>query len=403
MRILLIHNYYQQRGGEDECAEQDGRLLRSRGHEVSLYSRHNDEIKALSLRGKVILFLETLWSRRTVRDIRRMVAEFKPDVAHVHNFFPLISPSVFHACKAAGVPVLYTLHNYRLMCPTGWFFRNAAACEDCATHSLWQGLRYRCYHESRSQTAAVALMLWAHRRLRTWQKTVTAYVVLSEFSRRKFEEAGLPANRLFLRRNFQEATPSRDEQPRSGALFVGRLSREKGVEFLLRSWRQLPEVPLTLLGDGPLRLWVERYVTENGMRQVQIAGFRPQAEIVQRLRSAEVLIVPSLWYEVCIRMIIEAYAAGTPVVASRLGSLVDMVSHGQTGLLFNPEDEADLAAKVKQAIANPPETERWGREARIRFKRDFSPDVAYTRLLDIYAMALDLQNRKPTDGDPISS
>jgi len=217
MRILLIHNYYQQRGGEDECAEQEAALLREHGHEVRLYARRSDELKAAGALRRALVPLQAAWSFRTGRDIARLSADFQPDLAHVHNFFPLISPSLFYACAAPRIPTVFTLHNYRLLCPGAWLFRAGAVCEDCLRRSLWQGVRRGCYHGARSHTAAVALMLAVHRRLGTWRRKVSAFVAPSEFARRKFIEGGLPADRVHLRYNFQAAPDPAAPAQRTGA------------------------------------------------------------------------------------------------------------------------------------------------------------------------------------------
>ncbi|MEM2001951.1 MAG: glycosyltransferase, partial [Candidatus Methanomethylicaceae archaeon] len=168
MRILMLHNYYQHWGGEDASTEQELRLLRRHGHEVLFYSRHNNEIKSFSLFRKALLFFEASWSLKSYNEIKKLIRDFQPDVAHFHNFFPLISPSAYYACAEMGIPVIQTLHDYRLLCPTGWLFRDGRVCEDCFSNSLWHGIKFGCYHNSRTQTADVALMLKTHRILRTW-------------------------------------------------------------------------------------------------------------------------------------------------------------------------------------------------------------------------------------------
>jgi len=387
MRILMVHNYYQRWGGEDESTEQELRLLSRHGHEVRLYSRHNNEIKAFSLLRKGLLFFEPTWSWKSYNEIKRILLEFQPDIVHFQNFFPLISPAAYYACAEIGVPTIQTLRNYRLLCPIGWLFRGGSICEECSKHSLWRGIRYGCYHNSRLQTASIVLMLKMHRLLGTWQKKVDIFIALTEFARRKFVEGGLPASRIVVRPNFLGDDPGFAETIREYVLFVGRLSAEKGLTVLLEAWRDLPDVPLKIVGDGPIRPWVEGYIRRNRLRKVELVGFVPLAEVLQYLRGAFLLVMPSMWYETFGRTIIEAYATGTPVIASRLGAMAELVEEDETGLLFNPGDPGDLVAKVRYAMEHSQEVARWGRNARLVFERRYSADAAYESLMTIYDMA----------------
>jgi len=382
MRILMVHNYYQQRGGEDECTDQEIQLLRDRGHQVQLYARHNDEVKAWPLHRRAEMFMGTSWSARTVREIGNQVETFQPDVVHVQNFFPLITPSVFHATR--GVPTVSTLHNYRLMCPTGTYFRNGNVCEKCRLHGLGSGIRHRCYRGSAVQTAAVALMLRRHRRMRTWDRQVSAWVALTPFARDKFVEAGLPADRILVRPNFlyHDIEPGGDE--RSGAVFVGRLSEEKGLAFLLDAWRQLPDIQLRIIGEGPQRAALETMIERKGLTNVHLAGRMPLEDVLEQIRCAACLVMPSRWYETFGRTIIEAYAAGTPVVAPRHGAMADLVDHGKTGWLYDYDDTPGLVESVQNILRDPVAAREVGRRAREVFEEQYSRDAGYESLVAVY-------------------
>lgn len=384
MRVLIVHNYYQRRGGEDEATEQEFQLLKRHGHRVHFYCRHNDEIKTFSVLRRGLLFFEATWSLRSYREVKQVIKEFKPDIVHCHNFFPLVSPSVYYACAECGVRVIQTLDDYRLLCPTGWFYRQGKVCEVCLTHSLWQGVLYGCYHNSRVQTASIALMLATHRLLRTWIRKVDAYIALTEFSRRKFIEGGFSESKIFVQPNFLAEDPGLGDPVREYAIFVGRLSPEKGLDILLESWRSLPDVPLKIVGDGPLRPWVEEYIRQNNMKQIELVGFVPLNVVLQYLKGAFFLVMPSVWYETFGRTIIEAYATGTPVIAGSLGAMAELVEDGKTGLLFKPGEPKDLITKVHYALGRPEELARWGQEARRIFEQKYSSDSAYKNLLKIY-------------------
>lgn len=387
MRILMVHNYFQHWGGEDESTEQEVRLLEGYGHDVQLYSRHSDEIKSFSLLRKGLLFFEPTWSLRSYREIKRVIREFKPEIAHFQNIVPLVSPAAYYACADSGVPVVQVLHDYRLLCPTGWLFRDGEVCEACLEHSLCRGILYGCYHRSRIQTASIVLMLAIHRLLKTWLRKVEAYVALTEFSRRKFIEGGLPESKVVVRPNFLDKAVALGEPIREYVVFVGRLSREKGLATLLEAWRNLPDVPLKVVGDGPLRPWIERYIRQNGLNQVELVGFVPGEVVLEYLKRAFFLVMPSVWYEALPRTIIEAYATGTPVIASRLGAMVDLVEEERTGLLFNPGDPGDLSARVQYALERPGQMARWGREAHHVFEQKYSSASAHKSLMEIYDKA----------------
>ena len=387
MRILIIHNYYQSRGGEDESVDQEVALLRKTGHEVYLYSRHNNEIKNFSLPRRCLLFLEPTWSQRTFREIKRVIKKFVPDVVHVHNFFPLISPSVFYACSEMRVPVIHTLRNYRLLCHTGLLFRKNRICEECVDCSIWHGLIHRCYHNSYLQTASISLMLSAHRLMHTWQNKVSLFVASTEFSRAKFVKAGIPEKRIIVRPNYLLNDPGIGAEKRDGALFIGRLSHEKGLELLLNAWKELPDLPLTITGDGPLRPWMENFISRNNIKQIHIAGFLPADSVFKKLKKALFLVMPSTCYETFGRVIIEAYACGTPVLASRLGAMAELVQEDKTGLLFKAGGAADLAKQVRHALNNIDNLYKWGRAGRNLFEEKYSGEIAYQRLMDIYTHA----------------
>lgn len=384
MRILMIHNYYQCRGGEDESAEQELQLLKAYGHEVQFYSRHNNEIKSFCPLRKGLLFFETSWSLKSYREIKEIIRKFNPDIAHFHNIFPLISPSAYYACMESGVPVVQTLRDWRLLCPLGWFFRNGAICEECFKRSLFRGILHGCYHESHIQTIPIVLMLKVHRLLNTWQKKVDAFITLTDFSSRKFIEGGLPATKIFTRPNFLAKDPGIGESARNYALFVGRLSMEKGVITLLKAWKELPEIPLKIVGEGPLRPRLERYIREHALTQVELIGYVPLDVVFECLKKSLFIVMPSTSQETFGRIIIEAYATGTPVIASRIGAIIDLVEEGKTGLLFKPCDPDDLLAKVQYTLEHPTEVANWRQEARYTFEQKFSSEVAYKRLMEIY-------------------
>lgn len=397
MRILMVHNYYQQRGGEDESTENEVRLLEKNGHTVLLYSRHNNEIKTFSLWRKFKLLGEPTWSRRTFREICEIIGEFRPEIVHVQNFFPLISPAVFYACDLCGIPVVCSLRNYRILCPSAFFFRNGKICEECVESSLWKSLQHECYRSSHIQTAAVLCMLVVHRLAKTLEHKITLFTALTNFSRDKLVAGGLPRTRIVVRPNFLAQDPSVGEGPRRGFVFAGRLSEEKGVSTLLEAWTRHPEIPLTIIGDGPLKKWAENYIRENGLIHIRMTGRLKSDEVLAEIKKAVALVAPSLWYETFGRTIIEAYATGTPVIASRLGAMAELVVDGETGMLFAAGEAEDLSEKVRTLMSSRETDLNMGAKARQVFETRFSAEQAHASLMKIYEQALAMRKMEGTD------
>jgi glycosyltransferase involved in cell wall biosynthesis len=389
MNVLMVHNYYQQPGGEDESAEQEISLLQRHGHTVHLFSRHNNEINSYSPIQKALLFFEPTWSFTTYRQIKDLLLSLDIDIVHIQNFFPLVSPALFYACHELNKKTFCMLHNYRLLCPNSIFYRDGNICEDCLGGTLWSGVIHKCYHESALQSASIALMLKTHRLAKTWVDKVDAYITLSEFTRRKFIEGGLPISKLFVRPNFLIEDPGIGEHDREYALFIGRLSPEKGVMTMIDAWKNHPNIPLKIIGEGPERPHIEEIIRLHQLNQIELLGFLPLIEVYKALKKALFLVMPSVWYETFGRVIIEAYATGTPVIASRLGGMEEIIIEQKTGLLFTPGDALDLSTQVQYAIDHPQELSTWGKQARSQYEQKYTADSAYEKLISIYEEVLE--------------
>ncbi len=389
MKILLIHTSYQQPGGEDVVFEQECSLLQRAGHEVVVYYRTNWEAERYSGIRRPQLAKHAVWAADSHRDVAELLRKHRPDVVHIHNTFMMISPSVHWACREADVPVVQTLHNYRLFCPDANFYRDDRVCEECATHSLWRGIRHKCYRDSRAASATAALMLAIHRGLGTWTHTVACYIALTEFARQKFIAGGLPRHRIAVKPTFVSPDPGRKDGMGDYAIFLGRLSPEKGVRTLLSAWKQLRvSIPLIIIGDGPLRCEVESQVISGGLNGVSFRGGVPREEALGAVKKARFLVLPSECYENFPMSIAEAFACGVPVICSRLGAMQEVVTDGFTGLHFTPSDSEDLVAKVEWAWTHPREMEEMGREARAEYKAKYTAQRNYEMLMEIYTKAI---------------
>jgi glycosyltransferase involved in cell wall biosynthesis len=385
MKILSVHNSYQQPGGEDQVFAQEADLLRLHGHQVLLYQASNDQVTGTN---PLVLLGNTIWNRQTYRELRALMQRERPEIVHVHNTFPVISPAAYYAANEEGIPVVQTLHNYRLLCPAYTLFRDGHVCEDCVGKSIpWPSVVHACYRASRPATAAVAAMLATHNYKQTWSKTVSAYIALTDFARDKFIQAGFPAAKIFVKPNCLQADPGRGEGRGNFALFVGRLTPEKGISTLLEAWRELGhELPLQVAGDGPMAPEVEQASRET--ENVTWLKWLPRAEILQRMKHASVLVLPSKWYEGFPMILAEAFAVGLPVIASNLGSMSSIVDHGRTGLHFEAGNASDLVDKVRWLRAHPAEAMHMRTQARLEYEAKYTGDRNYAQLMRIYESVL---------------
>lgn len=385
MRVLFAHNYYQQSGGEDAVVANEQRILSQHAHDVRLFSVSNDDIAGTWMK------LKTAWQtpyapagRERLRD---QIVDFRPEIVHVHNFFPLLTPAIYDACREARVPVVQTLHNYRTICAGSQLMRNGRPCEDCVGASPYKAVLHKCYRDSRLGSFAVARMIGVHNRKDTWRKKVDQFIALTEFARSRFVDGGLPAEKISVKPNFvadPETSGKGDGSNREGALFVGRLSAEKGVGTLLQAWKSI-DVSLAIAGDGPLAEPLRETVT--GMSSARWLGRLSPENVTEAMRSAELLIMPSEWYEGFPMVLVEAFSCGLPVIASRLGGMAEIIEDGVTGLHFTPGDAEDLTNKVRWAAAHPKEMRAMGRQARQTYEQKYTPDVNYTQLMAIYEAA----------------
>jgi len=393
MKLLLCHDYYQQPGGEDQVFAAESRLLASRGHEVVQYTKHNDAINQM---GRWEAARKTLWNREVYHELRDLIRRERPDVLHATNIFPLISPSAYAAARDEGVPAVQSLHNYRLLCPNALFVRKGSVCESCLGRWVpWPGVIHACYRDDRAASAVVATMLAVHRAKGTWRRLVNCYITLTEFSRRKFVEAGLPPERIAVKPNFVPEDPGPGEGRGEYAVYAGRLSPEKGVDTLLDGWARLQrQVPLKIVGDGPLDETVR--TAAEGNHAIQWLGRRPHDEVLELIGGAKFLAYPSNCYETFGLAIAEAFAKGTPVIASRLGAMSELVADGRTGLLFQPGDPSDLAAKVEMLWDDDGSLGYMRGEAREEFERKYTADENYRILMSLYEGVLD-RTQRPAD------
>ena len=400
MRVLILHNRYRQHGGEDAVAEAETDLLRSRGVEVLRLDADNDADPRVDLKGALGLALNSHWSNESYRGVREICREFRPDIAHVHNFWLRLTPSVHAACHDAGVPTVQTLHNYRLFCASAQFHRDGHRCEDCLGRVPWRGVVRRCYKDSFLASAAAARMIVSNRMRGTWTNGVDMFIALSEHSRRLFVEGGIPDERIRIKPNFvTDAVRNRIPPSRSADfLCVGRLSEEKGVDRLLFAWAAaaLPApARLLVVGDGPERAKLEQQAAQLGISPtVFFLGSRPLAEVLPLYGRARAVALFSLFHECFPRTLVEAMSAARPVVASNAAGLDELVS-SDIGLQFDPQDTPACAHALRRIYNEPDLADSMGSAARARYLRHYTPDRNFQMLMDIYQSAMGRDVRVP--------
>ena len=384
VKILVLHTYYQQRGGEDESFEMEVALLRAYGHNVTALTYSNKKLNEISFWNRA---KTTLWNQKAYEETRRVIRYSRPDIIHIHNTFPYASPAVIHAASAEGVPVVVSLRNYRLMCLNGLLYKQGKVCEACIGKLPWRGVVSRCYRDSLSASSVVAAMLTTHRVLGTWEKA-DYFISLTNFAMRKFVQAGLPEEKFAVKPNFVYPDPGIGDGTGGYALYVGRLSPEKGVATLLKAWAMLDGLmPLKLIGDGPLAQDVRQLTSQYS--SVEWLGRRPLREVYDFMGRAAFLVFPSEWYETFGRVAIEAFAKGTPVLASNIGAVAEVTEDGRTGLRFTPGDPEDLAAKVEWLLSHPGVLAQMRKEARAEYEAKYTAERNYQMLMGIYQRAVE--------------
>lgn len=351
-RVLIVHNYYQVPGGEDTVVANEKKMLEDNGHEVYMYTRCNDEIKKAGIWAKIKLPFETIYSFKTIREVKKIIIENKVDIVHVHNTLPLISPSVYKVAKECGVKVVQTVHNFRLICPGATFYRDGEICEDCISKGLKCAVIHRCYRGSLAQTLAYVITLTIHRMVGTYKKV--NYICLTEFNKEKLLEINsgnknrIDESRVFVKPNFVDI--DRDvilfERRKNQFVFAGRMDKLKGIDMLIKAWKEIKEYDLIICGTGPEEEWCRNYIDENGLTNIKMMGFVPNAQVMEIIAESKALILPTQWYEGFPMTIVESMACGTPVIGSDIGNVGNLIEDGVNGLKFKAYSVKSLSKSV---------------------------------------------------------
>lgn len=379
-------------GGEDTTVEAEYDLMKSRGHDVQLLLFDNASIAGGAL-NRLKAGANSIYNRVSAKRLREAVQTFQPDIIHVHNFYFDASPSVIIEANKLNIPVVVTIQNFRLICANSLLLRNNKVCELCVSHKFpWYGVKYKCYHNSAVYSALVGSISSTHNLLGTWKKKVNHYITPAEFTKNKLSHSALdlPPEKISVKRNFIP-DPGRAEGGRDNYyLFVGRISAEKGVNVLLEAWQQLPGRTLLIAGDGPELQSLQS--TFGSTEFVRFLGRKDRPDILSLMKKCRALIFPSVWYEGLPLTIVEAFATGTPVIASSIGAMKEMIVHEKNGMLFHAGDSDDIARQIHAFESMP--AGNFSKEARDHYLRIYHPDIAYLDVMNIYEKTINLAGRR---------
>lgn len=386
MKILLIHNQYQHHGGEDTVLESELKLLEKMGENVDILLFNNDNIN--SAISKIKFGLYSFYNPNSSRLLKEKIDKFQPDIIHVHNFFPIASPSLFYVANEKKIPIVMTIHNYRLICPNAMFFREEKVCEDCISKSFaMDGVIHGCYRDSKLQTLFLASMTWFHTKNHTWQNRVDKYIALTHFAKNKFLNSSLKLNssKIEIKPNFV-VDNGFDLEKEEYCLFVGRLSKEKGIDILLKSFQDSTR-KLMIIGTGPMLKTVEEHSKKNS--NIEYLGFQSIDFIIDKLKKAKASIFTSIWYEGMPMTILESFSTATPVLCGDIGGPAEIVENERTGFTYKIGNSMELQSTIERLYNEPELYTTLCKNARKKFEEKYSEEKNYTQLINIYKKVID--------------
>jgi len=381
MKILIIHNYYQNPGGEEIVVKREKELLEKNGHQVILYTKSNNELKKIKNWPRILKNLK--FNKKVYSDLRKLIKKEKPNLAHIHNTFFIISPSAYLACKHENLPIVQTLHNFRFLCPNATLSNKKGICESCIKQKNFKpALKNKCYHNSLIYTSLIIKILKFLKKQVLDKKLINQFIVLSNFQKNIFIKAGFDKNKLNLKPNFVEnLSPNYKKQ--NYAVYLGRIDKGKGLRNLIKIWQKI-NFPLKIIGTGEL---FEKLKKQNKNKNIKFLGYIENKKAIEILKKANFSILPSAWYEACPNLIIESYASATPIIGSNIGSIAEYIKNNKTGILINLKNENQTIKTINSIIADKKSLRKFSKNARKQYEKLFIPEKNYKTLIKIYKSA----------------
>lgn len=390
MNILVIHNYYKIHGGEESVFNNEVALLKEHGHNVYVYTRDNKELDAMCKIQKILLPFTTIFSLKSYREVKKIIIRHDIDIVHVHNYLSLVSPSVYYAAINNRVPIVQTIHHFRLNCPATTFYRDGKICDKCS-NNLFRSIKYKCYRNSLLSTLGVAMMVEFHKFIGTYGKI--NYICLTNFNKRQLLKMNtkrrkyIDEKQIFVKPNYSnfkhKVIPFKNRK--NQIIYAGRLYSTKGIEYLLEAWKYIDKYELLVFGEGPLEEWCNQYIADNGIKNVKMMGTLPNSQLVSYVSESKAQILPTQWYEGFPMVLVEAFACGTPVLGSDIGNVNDIIKEGINGLHFKHNSPLDIVRAVNELDDMVDKTKELS-------DKMYDPEVNYSMLIDIYKNILSIKN-----------
>lgn len=394
MKILAIHNFHRQgsASGDDQVFKSETSLLEQHGHTVIKYNVSNDEFDNAGLLGKVKSTFGMLWSFKNYNNVEKIIKEEKPDIVHVHTFFPLLSPSILYAARRNGCKVVATLHDTRFICPCATSLRGTELCNKCGDGHYLRMCKYGCFKGSRVQSLLVAGIFKYHRIRKTFYKQIDKYICLNENQIRLLKEIGFDGNKIVKKYNFVPDAQANlksiklDDIPERYVVFYGRIGEEKGIRILMRIWDEIQDIPLVVMGTGPLETEFKEWAKNKD--NVYFLGYTQHERCLSIVKGSEFVVFPSIWYEGCSMVEIETESLGKGLVATDLGFSVEAIENGVNGFKISLGDVQGFKKQIISLWNNPELCKSIGVNARMDYERKYVPEMNYEELNSIYKEVL---------------
>lgn len=390
MKILAIHNFHRKgsASGDDQVFRSETKLLEAHDNKVIRYTVSNDSFDNAGVLGKIMATLGMLWSFKHYKAIQRLIKKEQPDIVHIHTFFPLLSPSILYAAKRCNVKIVATLHDTRFICPCSTSLRENQLCNECGDGHYFRMWEYGCFKNSKLQSLIVAFIFKYHRFRKSFYKQIDKYICLNDNQIRLLKEIGFDENKIVKKYNFVSDVelnlkPMKVEEiPDRYVVFYGRIGEEKGIRLLMQIWNQINDIPLVVMGGGPLENEFKTWAQEKD--NVYFLGYTEHNKCLSIVKNGEFVVFPSIWYEGCSMVEIETESLGKSLIATDLGFSAEAIAEGKNGYKVPLGDTNQFIAKIRELWSKPEKSNQMGMNARLDYENKYTPEDNYQQLMKIY-------------------